>query len=154
MEPPAKTVGSASTTSVHWDRDLAEAIIADHNARPRGYHAMPAATHEAQGYDPFCGDRYTVQLRLEDGIVREAAFQGFGCSISKSSASMLTGMVTGLPVDRALNLATQVEDAFLSRNDAHVPAGDLKALSVVREQPSRIKCVLLPWRALKAALAR
>lgn len=140
------------------DRETAQAIIEDHDSRPRNFSQDEQATHWAEGYDPFCGDRYTVRLHVADGRVAVARFHGYGCTLSKASASMLTEAVTGQSPAEARALADLLEDILLrppseDPERLHIqPLGEITSLLAVRNQPSRIKCVLLPWRALRAAL--
>ncbi len=132
-------------------RELAEAVILDHDGRPRNFGTVEDATHQAEGYSPLCGDRYSVSLRLQSNVVREVRFHGFGCAVSKSSASIMTEQIKGGTVEAALNRLALLEGALRGRSA--VDLGDLAHLLGVREYPTRAKCALLPWRALEAALA-
>lgn len=133
-------------------RDLYQEVILDHNKRPRNFGTIENAA-QAAGHNPMCGDRVSVYVRLDGDRVVEARFMGNGCAISKASASMMTEAVTGLT-------AGQVRDLFRTFQDmvtGHVEADDEKvgklvALSGVKEYPSRVKCAMLAWHALQAAI--
>ena len=133
--------------------DLYQEIILDHNKRPRNYREMPDCTCRSEGVNPLCGDEVKVSVRLEDETLADVAFQGQGCAISRASASMMTGKTKGRTKDEARGLSAQVRDMLLGP-DAPPPGnlGDLAALSGVRKFPARIKCAMLPWRTLEAAL--
>ncbi len=137
--------------------DLYQEVVLDHGKRPRNFGPLAGATHHAEGLNPLCGDHFKVHARLEDGVVREARFEGSGCAISKASASVMTGVVKG---------KTPAEiDALFQRFHALVTAGpgaasgaaeDLGKLAVfggVHDYPTRVKCASLAWHALRAALA-
>ena len=85
-------------------RELYQQVILDHNKKPRNFHVLEGANRTAEGYNPLCGDQITLYLRLEDGVVKDAAFQGKGCAISKASASMMTAAVIGKPLDEVESL--------------------------------------------------
>ena len=132
------------------DTELAQAVILDHDARPRNFGELPGATHTAQGYSPFCGDKYTVSLRVLDGRIHNARFYGFGCALSKASASVMTTLVEGSTPGDALRAGLQFRACLQGQAD---PDGELAALAVVRGNPARVKCALLAWDALEAALS-
>jgi nitrogen fixation NifU-like protein len=131
-------------------RELAEAVILDHDARPRNFGTVANATHRAEGYSPLCGDRYTVSLCLRGDRIQEVQFHGFGCAMSKSSASIMTEQIVGGTVAAALDRLALLEGALLGRSEGDL--GDLVHLLGARDYPTRAKCALLPWRALEAAL--
>src|SRR5204863_1939166 len=104
----ARRAGRARTGAAHGARglrlmsdlsDLYQEVILDHNRRPRNFHAIADASHTAEGYNPLCGDRLTLYLKLADGVVSEAAFEGAGCAISKASASMMTDAIKGRTIE-------------------------------------------------------
>ncbi len=136
-------------------RELYQEVILDHNRRPHNFRALPDANRRADGYNPLCGDRLTVFLRIEDDLVRDASFTGSGCAISKASASLMTDAVKG----KTLQETDALFDAFhsmVTSDGAGEPAaalGKLAALAGVREFPVRVKCASLAWHTLKAALA-
>lgn len=133
--------------------DLYQEIILDHNKRPRNFREIPSCTCSAEGHNPLCGDEVKVFVNLEDDKLADVAFQGQGCAISRASASLMTGKTKGRTTGQAKEMSAQVRDMLLGP-EAPPPAelGDLAALSGVRKFPARIKCAMLPWRALEAAL--
>jgi nitrogen fixation protein NifU and related proteins len=134
--------------------DLYQEVILDHNRRPHNFRAIDAASAKQEGYNPLCGDRLTLYLTLDDEVIKDAAFQGSGCAISKASASLMTDAVKGKTVAEARELFEQFHAMITS--DPDTPPADLGKLSVfagVREFPTRIKCASLAWHAMKAAVA-
>ena len=136
--------------------DLYRDVILDHYRQPRNRGALEAASVAAEGFNPSCGDEIQLSILLEDDIVAALRFGGAGCSISQSSASMLTEALAGRSLDDARQLSGHVQamltdDAF---NLDAVDLGDLEALSGVARFPVRIKCGLLAWKVLDQALAR
>ena len=137
-------------------KDLYRDVIVDHNRNPRNFRAMPDADRKAEGFNPLCGDRLTLYVKIEDDRVADVSFDGTGCAISVASASLLTESVKGRTVRQAEELFTKMHD-LLTRQDVavDVPAlGKLGALSGVREFPARVKCASLCWHTLDAALHR
>lgn len=135
--------------------DLYQEIILDHNKRPRNFREMPACTHHAEGNNPLCGDEVTVYARVGDDTLDDVSFTGHGCAISRASASLMTGKVKGRTLEQVRELSAEVRAMLLSGMDAPEPPaglGDLVALSGVRQFPARIKCAMLPWHTLDAAL--
>jgi nitrogen fixation protein NifU and related proteins len=136
--------------------DLYRDVIVDHNRNPRNFRAMPDADCHAEGFNPLCGDRLTLYVQLEGGVIRDVSFQGTGCAISVASASLLTESVKGRSVADAEQLFATMH-AMLTQDDAKVDVaglGKLGALSGVRQFPARVKCASLCWHTLDAALHR
>lgn len=136
--------------------DLYRDVIVDHNRNPRNFRPMPDADCRAEGFNPLCGDKLTLFVRLDGDVIRDVSFQGSGCAISVASASLLTESVKGRTVQDAERLFGTMH-AMLTREDSDVdPAslGKLGALSGVREFPARVKCASLCWHTLDAALHR
>jgi nitrogen fixation protein NifU and related proteins len=133
-------------------RDLYQQVILDHNRKPRNFRTIADANRTAEGYNPLCGDRITVQITVEDGIVKDAAFQGTGCAISKAAASMMTANVIGKPDTEVDALFHRVHAMLTGENGAAEELGKLAVFAGVREFPSRIKCATLAWHTLQAAL--
>jgi nitrogen fixation NifU-like protein len=132
-------------------QDLYQEVILDHNKRPRNFCAMESG-RRAEGYNPLCGDRLTVYLQVEDGVIRNVSFQGAGCAISKASASLMTDAVKGKTIAEAETLVGRFQQMITGPPEA--PADDLGKLSVlagVRQFPVRVKCASLPWHTLRAA---
>jgi nitrogen fixation protein NifU and related proteins len=134
--------------------DLYQEIILDHNKRPRNFREMPGCTCHAEGLNPLCGDEVEVFVQVQDGKLSDVAFQGQGCAISRASASMMTGKTKGKTEEEARGLSAQVREMLVGP-ESELPRdlGDLAALSGVRKFPARIKCAMLPWHTLEAALA-
>ncbi|MBF0192023.1 MAG: SUF system NifU family Fe-S cluster assembly protein [Magnetococcales bacterium] len=141
------------------DRELYEEVILDHNRNPFHYMQMPAqTTHRAHGFNPTCGDEFTLALQIEDGVIRHAGFDGVGCSISVAAASMMTETLEGLSVSEAEALFRQMT-AFLHGDPAATnaeakPLGKLELVGDFLDYPDRIKCANLAWFILHAALKR
>jgi nitrogen fixation NifU-like protein len=136
-------------------RELYQQVILDHNRKPRNFRALPAANRRAEGDNPLCGDRISVDLKVADGVIRDVGFQGSGCAISRAAASMMTESVKGKTEDEADALFERVHRMLTGDGQAAAAAQALGKLAVfagVREFPSRIKCVTLPWHTLHAAL--
>jgi len=134
--------------------DLYQEILLEHNSKPRNFRKLDQATQSAEGYNPLCGDLITVYLNVEDGIVADVGFQGSGCAISRASASMMTQSIKGQTAAKVV----EVFDAFhlmMTEPGAELDydvLGDLESLAGVVEFPTRIKCAVLAWHTLRAAL--
>jgi nitrogen fixation NifU-like protein len=134
--------------------DLYQEVILDHNRRPHNFRVIDTPTAKQEGYNPLCGDRLTLYLTHDGDVIKDAAFQGSGCAISKASASLMTDAVKGKTVAEARDLFEQFHAMITSGTDT--PTADLGKLSVlagVREFPTRIKCASLAWHTMKAAVA-
>jgi nitrogen fixation protein NifU and related proteins len=135
-------------------RDLYQDTILQHNKRPRNFHALPDATAKKEGFNPLCGDRLTLYLKVEGDRIADVGFQGNGCAISTSSASLMTEAIKGKTVAEA----DQLFEGFrrLVTRTAPEPTkaevGKLLAFSGVGEFPARVKCATLCWHTLEAAL--
>lgn len=133
-------------------RHLYEEVILDHNRRPRNFQYKPAAANRhAHGYNPLCGDEFTVNLRVEDGVIKDVGFEGAGCAISTASASLMTESIKGKSIEEAERLFNGIHDLLTQQGSAET-LGKLQVLSGVREYPSRVKCATLAWHTLHAAL--
>ncbi|PZD94275.1 SUF system NifU family Fe-S cluster assembly protein [Paenibacillus sambharensis] len=129
--------------------DLYRRVIMDHYKNPRNRGTMEAESVTIQLNNPTCGDRISLQLQVEDGIVREARFTGEGCSISMSSASMMTEAVKGRTKEEALGMADKFSSLMKGDDVEFEEYEDLEALSGVNKFPARIKCATLAWNALR-----
>jgi len=138
-------------------KDLYLQVIVDHNKSPRNFHAMPDATCKAEGFNPLCGDKLTLYLKLDDeNVIRDLSFEGSGCAISTASASLMTEQLKGKTMEEAESLFSRFHDMVTSDPTAPANTDGLDKLAVlggVREFPSRIKCATLCWHTLNAALA-
>jgi nitrogen fixation NifU-like protein len=133
--------------------DIYKEVILDHYKNPRNKRELPDAELSCTRNNPLCGDEITVFAHLEDGAVAELTFQGAGCSISQSSASMMTEAAVGKPVDAALDLAGRFRGMMAGEVDPDEDRfGDLVALKGVVKYPIRIKCAVLAWDVLQEAL--
>lgn len=133
--------------------DLYRDIILDHYRSPRHKGHLPAPTASYEGLNPLCGDEVTIEVQLEDGRLADVSYTGSGCSISQSSASMMTEAIAGKSVDDVRHLIGEFT-AMMRGSDEGDPEemGDLEALSGVRKFPVRIKCATLAWHTLDEAL--
>jgi len=134
-------------------RELYQEVILDHHKRPRNFHKLEDANRHAEGFNPLCGDRIQLYLRIEDGVVRDAGFQGSGCAISTASASLMTEMLKGKTEAEAEALFEKFHDLVTGRSmPESASLGKLAVFSGVREYPVRVKCAVLAWHTLRAAL--
>jgi len=134
-------------------RELYQQLIIDHSKKPRNFVKLEDANRTAEGHNPLCGDVVTVYLQLEDDVIRKIGFQGSGCAISKSSASMMTDSVKGKNKDEAQALFERFH-ALVTGDGTGDPSdlGKLAVFSGVREFPVRVKCATLAWHTMRAAL--
>jgi nitrogen fixation NifU-like protein len=135
-------------------RDLYQEVILDHNRRPRNFGRLAGANCRAEGFNALCGDKLTLYLKLVDGVIEDARFEGTGCAISTASASLMTEALKGKTKEQAEALFGGFH-ALLTTGGSADPAlslGKLEVLSGVREFPERVKCATLAWHTLQAAL--
>ena len=134
-------------------RELYQEVILDHRKAPRNYSELPEANRRVDGYNPLCGDRVTVYLLVEDGVVRDIRFQGSGCAISVASASLMTEKLKGRPVKEVETLFGAFQ-GLVTGGEAPDPEllGKLAVFTGVKEFPVRVKCATLPWHTMRAAL--
>ena len=138
--------------------DLYREIILDHYKNPRNRGELPEPAISVEGHNPLCGDEITLYLDVADDIVRDVKVSGQGCSISQSSASMMTQAVIGKPVAevraviRRFKSMMAIEEDGLEPSDTDISLGDLEALQGVVKFPVRIKCATLSWNTLIQAL--
>jgi nitrogen fixation NifU-like protein len=137
-------------------RDLYQEVILDHGRKPRNYRTMESHSHSADGYNPLCGDKVTVYLTLEDGVVRDASFQGKGCAISTASASMMTEGLKGKKLEEAevvfQKFHQMITGDAAGAAERAAELGKLGVFSGVCEYPARVKCATLAWHTFQAAL--
>ncbi|MEM8868416.1 MAG: Fe-S cluster assembly sulfur transfer protein SufU [Verrucomicrobiota bacterium] len=138
------------------DSDLSElyqSIILSHNKQPRHYGVLTGYTHQAEGYNPLCGDKITVQLRVEGEQINEIQFESAACAICKASASIMTEAIRSKHLSEVQQLGAHVAEILSTdRSTDLAEDGDLAALAGVRKFPARIKCAILPWHTLEDAL--
>jgi len=133
-------------------RDLYQEVILDHSRKPRNFRALEGADHRVEGFNPLCGDKVTLFLRLEKGEVKDISFQGSGCAISTASASMMTEILKGKTSQQAMKLFDEFHGLVTGKAGNGAELGKLAVFSGVCEFPIRVKCATLAWHALKAAL--
>jgi len=134
--------------------DLYQEVILEHSKAPRNFRRPSSANHEAEGYNPLCGDRCTVYIDMEGDKINEIGFQGSGCAISRASASMMTQMVKGKTKAEAVKLFDQFHNLVTGKEDS-AQADDLGKMAVfsgVSKFPARVKCATLAWHTLQRAL--
>ncbi|MEX0430679.1 Fe-S cluster assembly sulfur transfer protein SufU [Spiribacter insolitus] len=135
-------------------RELYQEVILDHNKQPRNFHGIDPHDHEADGYNPLCGDQIHLELRLDDeGRIEDIGFQGQGCAISTASASIMTEALKGHTVEEAKSLFDRFHHLVTDDDAQPDPSlGKLGVLAGVRDYPMRVKCATLAWHTLQAAL--
>jgi len=136
-------------------RDLYQELILEHSRAPRNYRELKTPDRKAEGYNPLCGDRFTVYLQMNGDSIQDISFQGSGCAISKASASMMTQTLKG----KTRNEAQEFFDRFhkvvtgqVASTNGNQELGKLAVFSGVSEFPMRVKCATLAWHTLQAAL--
>src|SRR5271169_1721093 len=156
-----KSTGSspASSAPARYSRkstmdlnELYRDVILDHNRRPRNFGGLDAADANAEGFNPMCGDRLTLRLKLAGDTISDIRFEGSGCAISTASASLMTEAVKGKTRAAALKLFDRVHQLLTDDSAPADELGKLAALSGVRQYPARVKCASLCWHTLAAAL--
>ena len=136
-------------------RNLYQEVILDHNKKPRNWGALADATHRSEGLNPLCGDHIHLSLRLNAGSIEAIQFEGESCAICKASASMMTTAVKGKSREDAEVMVNEFRDMATGKLDtAGAPhhLGRLTVFAGVRDLPTRVKCAILPWHTLHAAL--
>ena len=132
--------------------DLYQQVILDHSKSPRNFHKLENANRTAQGHNPLCGDNYTIYALVDGDVIKDLSFQGSGCAISKASASILTDTLKGKTKAEVKALFDKVHEMVTT---GIVNGGDLGKLAVfagVHKFPARVKCAILPWHAVVAAV--
>ena len=135
--------------------ELYQQVILDHNKKPRNFRKLERANHSAEGFNPLCGDHLTIYIDLEDNSLKEIAFEGSGCAISKAAASMMTQAVKGKSREQVEELFNDFHSMVTGESDEETEEnklGNLRIFAGVREFPVRVKCATLPWHTLHAAL--
>jgi len=132
--------------------DLYQEIILDHSKRPRNCHPMEDATRKAEGYNPLCGDKLKLFLKMEGDIVKDVSFVGSGCAISTASASLMTESLKGKTREEALALLDKFHELLTTDAAVREDLGKLVVFCGVRDYPARVKCATLAWHTLKSAL--
>lgn len=134
-------------------RELYQEIIIDHNRNPRNHYAMEEATAQANGFNPLCGDKLTLYVKIENEVVEALSFVGCGCAISQASASLMTEALRGKSIEEAHHLFQRFHHMVTSDESNEWAALDkLAVLAGVRAFPARVKCATLAWHTLESAL--
>jgi nitrogen fixation NifU-like protein len=136
-------------------RELYQEVILEHSKAPRNFRELATANHRAEGYNPLCGDHFTVYLNLEGDSIRDISFQGSGCAISKASASMMTQSVKGktrVEAERLFDRFRRLVTGQAPEDGNQSALGKLAVFSGVSEFPVRVKCATLAWHTLHASL--
>ncbi len=134
-------------------RDLYQEVIIDHNRHPRNFHEITAPCSQAQGFNPLCGDKITLYLKLEGDLIQDIGFQGEGCAISTASASLMTEALKGKTVTEAKTLFHEFHTAMMGATSETDPQlGKLEVLMGVKAYPVRVKCATLAWHTFQSAL--
>ena len=131
--------------------DLYQQVILDHCKQPRNFHELPAATCSAQGHNPLCGDQLKLFLTLDHDRITDISFVGSGCCISKASASLLTEFAKGKRKPDVEKMFAQVHEMVMS-GKVNGDVGKLAVFAGVHKYPARVKCAILAWHAVMAAL--
>lgn len=136
-------------------KELYRDVIVDHNRSPRNFRKIADADRMQEGFNPLCGDKLTIYLKLDGELIRDLSFEGSGCAISVAAASLMTERLKGKTCAEALQLFDEMHDLFTSSTTPMdtKSLGKLAALAGVRDFPSRVKCASLCWHTLKRALA-
>ncbi|CAI2717736.1 Fe-S cluster assembly sulfur transfer protein SufU [Nitrospina watsonii] len=141
-----------------YSNELYQQVILDHNKKPRNFREIDNATHQCHGFNPLCGDDYTVFLTVgDDGIIQDISFMGSGCAISKASSSLMTHNLKGKSIDDAKIMFDEFHRMVLGEFDPESEDNHLGKLSLfkgIREFPSRIKCASLSWHSMVGALEK
>jgi len=136
-------------------RDLYQEVILDHHKKPRNFHKLEHANRQADGYNPLCGDKLSVFIQIENGIVKDIGFVGAGCAISTASASMMTESLKGKTEAEARAVFERFHQLLTDHSEPKpdpTTMGKLAVFSGVREYPVRVKCATLAWHTMRAAL--
>lgn len=141
--------------------NLYQELIIDHGMSPRNCHKLNAANCSAEGFNPLCGDRLTLYLKIENNYIKEVSFEGTGCAISTASASLMTEILQGKTIEQALELFSSFQNFMTTENPDTAnetpmtsPLGKLSVFTGVKAFPTRIKCATLAWHTLRSALLK
>lgn len=139
--------------------DLYQELIIDHGTQPRNCCKLNTANRIAEGFNPLCGDKIQLYLKIDKGTIENATFTGSGCAISTASASLMTEALIGKTTTEVMSLSrcfktllTSEFEAEFQADDLNVILGKLAAFSGVKAFPARVKCATLPWHTLQAAI--
>lgn len=131
--------------------NLYQELIIDHGTSPHNFHTLENANHNAEGFNPLCGDRVHIYVLLEKNVIKDISFVGKGCAISTASASIMTDAVKGKTLAEVQSLFKQFQDLLTTDQPTPNTLGKLVALAGVKKYPSRVKCATLAWHTLHDA---
>jgi len=137
-------------------RELYQDLIREHNSKPRNFHKLEGANRTADGYNPLCGDKLTVYMKVVNDVIQDVGIQGSGCAISRASASLMSESIKGKTVVQAEKLFKAFHTMVTREPGTEFhddELGDLEALAGVADYPARVKCATLAWHTLHAALS-
>ncbi|MGE5353032.1 MAG: Fe-S cluster assembly sulfur transfer protein SufU [Acidobacteriota bacterium] len=146
-----KQTGSHQSLQSERINEIYQETIVEHDRNPRNFKACFECSHMDEGFNPFCGDHIVLYLNIENNIIRDVTFQGELCAISKSSASIMTGMLKGKTLKEAEGMYNKFYGAFNSQNSAKIKNGNLGELAIfssIQNSPARMKCAYLPWQTM------
>ena len=132
--------------------DLYQQVILDHCKSPRNFHVLEGANRKGEGHNPLCGDNYTIFLKMNGDVVEDISFTGSGCCISKASASLLTTSVKGKTKNEVKVLFEKIHDLITTGRAENGDLGKLAVFAGVHKFPARVKCAILSWHAVLAAV--
>ena len=137
-------------------KELYQEVIMDHNRHPRHFYEMLEATVSTNGYNPLCGDRLTIYLKMDEDIIADISFLGSGCAISQASASLMTDVLCGKTLAQAHVLFHKMHQLLTGHMQAidQQTLGKLSVLSGVCAYPARVKCATLAWHTLESAMQK
>ena len=136
-------------------RELYQELIVDHSKQPRNFGPMPESNYHADGFNPLCGDKNRLYLKIEDNVITETGFEGSGCAISTASASIMTEMLKGQTITQAEALFERFHSMVtgsMGPDGGMDDFGKLAVFSGIKEYPARVKCATLAWHTLRNAL--
>jgi nitrogen fixation NifU-like protein len=134
-------------------QDLYQQVILDHNNNPRNFGELKDASHHSEGLNPLCGDHIYIDLKLDGDVIKEVAFHGDGCAISKASSSVMTTLLIGKTKQQAMEMFDRFHDLVTSDAEVDVATdGKMAVFAGVRVFPARVKCASLAWHAMKTAI--
>lgn len=136
-------------------RELYQEVIIDHNKNPRNFYKIALPSHQAEGFNPLCGDRLSLYLSVSENKIHNVSFEGAGCAISTASASLMTEMLIGKTIEEADKLFSHFHTLLVGKDNIEISPelGKLKVLAGVKDYPARVKCATLAWHTYREAIS-
>ncbi len=137
------------------NRSIYEQVILEHNKKPRNFRSIEDADRKVEGFNPLCGDHFTIYLKMDGDVIEDISFEGSGCAISKSSASIMTSLLKGKTRKEAEKLFNKLHHMVMSDPESELneaELGHLMAFAGIRNYPMRVKCATLAWHTMLNAL--